>query len=42
MHLRRPEVLRNLRFCRHKDKDITPLITWGREAQKEEAFYNLP
>ena len=28
--------------CRHKAKDITPSITWRREAWKEEALNDLP
>ena len=41
-HLGRSEVLRSLRHnLRHKARDITPLIAWGREARKEEAFDDL-
>ena len=28
--------------CRHKAKDITPLITWRKEVWKEEALNSLP
>ena len=42
--LGRSKVLRNLRHtsCGHKAKDITPSITWRREAWKEEALDDLP
>ena len=41
--LGRSEVLRSLRhYLQVQSKDITPLITWRREAWKEEELDDLP
>ena len=36
------KVKRQKLACRHKAKDIIPLIAWRREAWKEEALDDLP